>query len=182
MLYPQEEYGSTYQIPYEDLYKTGFRGIIFDIDNTLVPHGAPADDRARKLCKNLTKIGFRICLVSNNWERRVKPFAEELGVYYISSAGKPGKKGYLQASKLMEVSGEHILVIGDQILTDIWGANRLGFYSILVAPINQKEEIQIVLKRFLERVILFFFRKSKHYKGNHPDRNMYEENIPKEYR
>lgn len=182
MLFPNEEYGSTYQIPFEEFYRKGYRAIIFDIDNTLVPHGLPADHRAVKLCKNLKEMGYHVCLLSNNREERVKPFAEELDVTYIYKAGKPSKKGYLKAAEMMNEELAHILFVGDQIITDVLGANRTGIYSILVAPINPKEEIQIVLKRFIEYFILFFYHRSKGYKGTRPDRKNYEANIPEEYR
>ena len=74
MFFPDEYLASTYVIPFEDLYQKGYRGIIFDIDNTLVPHGEPADDRARKLFSRLKEIGFATCLISNNQEPRVKMF------------------------------------------------------------------------------------------------------------
>lgn len=182
MIHPREEYSSTYLIPYQEFYDKGYRAIIFDIDNTLVPHGAPADDRSRKLCMHLREMGYSLCLLSNNNTRRVEPFAKALGTSFIASAAKPAKKGYLRAAELMQVEAERILFIGDQILTDIIGANRVGYYSILVAPIQKKEEIQIVLKRFIERIYLHFYRKSKKYKGDHPDRKKYEDNIPEEYR
>ena len=75
--FPDEYVVSTYVIPFERLYEEGYRGVIFDIDNTLVPHGAPADDRAKKLFRRLKEIGFSSCLNSNNQEERVKEFQEE---------------------------------------------------------------------------------------------------------
>ena len=69
--FPDEYVVSTYVIPFERLYEEGYRGVIFDIDNTLVPHGAPADDRAKKLFRRLKEIGFSSCLISNNQEERV---------------------------------------------------------------------------------------------------------------
>ncbi len=78
MFYPDEYVVSTYVIHFEKMYEQGYRGLIFDIDNTLVPHGAPADSRSRKLFERLREIGFDTCLISNNQEPRVKPFAEEV--------------------------------------------------------------------------------------------------------
>lgn len=182
MIYPKEEYGSAYQIPYDKFYKKGYRAIIFDIDNTLVPHGAPADERAKKLCDDLRQLGFQICFLSNNNTRRVAPFAEALGATYISNAGKPFKKGYQQAAARLQVSTSNILFVGDQVLTDIIGANRVGYYSILVGPVNRKEGVFIVLKRWLENISIFFYRKSRKYRGNRPNREGYEKNIPDTYR
>ena len=96
-LYPNEYLDSAYQIEYERLYQEGYRGIIFDVDNTLVPHGAPADQRAKKLFDDLKKIGYQCCLLSNNKEPRVKMFNDEVQVQYIFKAGKPKKSGYERA-------------------------------------------------------------------------------------
>ena len=73
--FPDEYVASTYVIPFEKLYEKGYRGVIFDIDNTLVPHGKPADKRAVELFSKLHSMGFQTCLISNNRESRVKPFA-----------------------------------------------------------------------------------------------------------
>ena len=72
--YPDMYIGSTYQIDFDRLYEDGFRGLIFDIDNTLVPHGAPADKQAVDLFAHLKELGFQCCLLSNNQEPRVKMF------------------------------------------------------------------------------------------------------------
>lgn len=182
MIYPKEEFGSTYEIPFEEFYKKGYRAIIFDIDNTLVPHGAPADERAKRLCNHLRAIGFQICFLSNNNTRRVAPFAEALNAKYISNAGKPFKKGYQRAATILNVDADRILFVGDQILTDIIGANRMNYYSILVGPVAQKEGFLIVMKRVLERISLYFYRRSRTYKGTKPNREGYENNIPGNYR
>ena len=73
-LFPTEYYDSTYSIDFQKYYDMGYRGLIFDIDNTLVPHNAMHDDRSRKLFKELREIGFKVCFVSNNKEPRVKKF------------------------------------------------------------------------------------------------------------
>ena len=90
--FPDEYVESTYVIPFEKLYEEGYRGVIFDIDNTLVPHGAPADRRARELFRRLGEIGFTSCLISNNQELRVKMFNQEIGTNYIFNAHKPSVK------------------------------------------------------------------------------------------
>lgn len=157
--YPDEWLDSAYAIDYEALYDQGYRGLIFDIDNTLVPHGAPADDRAVALFRKLFDIGFSCCLLSNNKEPRVKTFNEPIGAQYIFKAGKPGRKGYERA---MEKLGTHVgntVFVGDQLFTDVWGAKKMGIRTFLVKPINPREEIQIVLKRRLEWIVLYFYKK-----------------------
>ncbi len=159
--YPDEYLASAYDIDYEGWYEKGKRGVIFDIDNTLVEHGAPADDRSRALFARLKEIGFKSLVLSNNKEPRVRSFADEAGsgLKYIYKADKPFKKGYLEALKVLGVTKEEALFVGDQIFTDVWGARRIGIYSILTKPIDPKEEIQIVLKRRLEAPILKSFEK-----------------------
>ena len=157
--YPKEGLDSTYEIDWEQWKRKGIRGVLFDIDNTLVPHGAPADSRAIALFEKLHALGFQTCLLSNNKEPRVKSFADQVHSPYIYKAGKPGVKNYNRAVQEMGLCKEEVLFVGDQLFTDVYGANRAGIYGILVKPINPKEEIQIVLKRYLEAVVLYFYRK-----------------------
>lgn len=159
MFYPDEYLDSTYNIDFEEWYQRGYRGILFDIDNTLVPHGAPADDRAKVLFERLRSIGFQCCLISNNQLPRVKPFADEVGAMFLEDAHKPSGKGYQMAMKKLGTTTENTLFVGDQLFTDVYGARRTGITSILVKPIHPKEEIQIVLKRYLEKIVLFFYRR-----------------------
>lgn len=159
--YPKEWVDSTYVIPWEEWHEKGIRGVIFDIDNTLVPHDAPADGRAIELFECLHSLGYGTCLLSNNKEPRVKSFADRVHSPYIYKAGKPGVKGYRKAMELMGTDAGTTLFVGDQLFTDVYGANRAGIYGILVKPINPKEEIQIVLKRYLEAIVLYFYRRRR---------------------
>ena len=157
--YPDEYRESAYGLDYEGLRGQGYKGIIFDIDNTLVPHGAPADEKSIALFGRLRGLGYSCVLLSNNKEPRVKSFADEVGARYIYKAGKPSSAGYRRAMELMGTDRTNTLFVGDQLFTDVWGAKNTGIHSILVKPINPKEEIQIVLKRYLERIVLYFYRK-----------------------
>lgn len=159
--YPDYEVDSAYEIDYEKLYNEGYRGIIFDIDNTLVPHGAPADERAIALFQRLKGIGYQVMLLSNNKEPRVKLFNDSVNAKYIFKAGKPGRAGYERAMKELGTTTENTIFVGDQLFTDVWGAKRTGIVSYLVKPIHPKEEIQIVLKRYLEKVVLYFYHKKQ---------------------
>lgn len=161
MFFPDDYLDSTYVIDFEGLYRKGYRGVIFDIDNTLVPHGAPADDRAKALFARLKSIGFQCCLLSNNQRPRVEMFNEEIRVHFIENAHKPSVKSYRRAMELMGTSRADTLFVGDQLFTDVFGARRTGIYSILVRPIHPKEEIQIVLKRYLEKIVLFFYERKR---------------------
>lgn len=166
MFFPDRYVASTYVIDFEKLYEEGVRGIIFDIDNTLVPHGAPADQRAIELFERLKKIGFHCCLISNNQEPRVKMFNEKIQVDYVYDAHKPSTKNYRRAMEIMGTDVRNTVFVGDQLFTDVWGAKRAGIPNILVKPIHPKEEIQIVLKRYLEKIVLFFYHREKRRKGN----------------
>lgn len=163
--YPREYVDSAYELDYESLYEKGIRGILFDIDNTLVPHDAPAVERSVKLFEELHAKGFATCLISNNKEPRVKPFAEAMHTPYVYKADKPSRKGYREGMEKLHTDVSNTIFIGDQIFTDVYGANRAGVYSILVKPMNPKEEIQIVLKRYLEKPILFFYLRSQRRKN-----------------
>ena len=159
--YPDEYVDSTYGIDFPALWEMGIRGLLFDIDNTLVPHDAPADERSVALFDRLHAIGFATCLISNNKELRVTPFAEAMQTTYVYKAGKPSRKGYQEGMRRMGTNLTNTLFVGDQLFTDVYGANRTGLYSILVKPMNPKEEIQIVLKRYLEKIVLFFYLRKK---------------------
>lgn len=161
MFYPDAYLASAYVVPYEALYEKGYRGLIYDIDNTLVPHGAPADKQAIQLFEHLKEIGFHTCLISNNKEPRVKMFNEPIGTDYVYDAHKPSTKNYKKAMEIMGTTCENTIFIGDQLFTDVFGAKRSGIPSILVRPIHPKEEIQIVLKRYLEKIVLHFYKKQK---------------------
>ena len=101
LLFPSEDAESAYSIDYEALYAEGVRGIIFDIDNTLVPHGLPADMKSRDLFRRLHAVGLKTCLISNNDGPRVRPFADAVHSDYMPDAGKPLKRGYKAAMGLM---------------------------------------------------------------------------------
>jgi len=163
--FPDEYVASTYVIPFEELYQKGYRAIIFDIDNTLVPHGSPADDRVIKLFARLKEIGFSCCLLSNNKEPRVTKFNKQIQVEYIHNARKPSITNYIVAMNKMDSTLKTTIFIGDQLLTDVWGAKRAGLYNILVRPIDPKEEIQIVFKRYLEKIVLYFYKKRNRQSG-----------------
>lgn len=164
--FPDEYLDSTYEIDFEKLYQDGYRGLIFDIDNTLVRHGEPADERAVALFKRLKKIGFDCCLLSNNQYERVSSFNKEVQVHFIEDAHKPSTKNYIKAMELMKTDRSNTIFVGDQLFTDVYGAKRTGIRNILVKPIHPKEEIQIVFKRKLEKIVLYFYEKEKRKQKN----------------
>ncbi len=162
--YPDLYYDSAYSIDYEKMHEEGVNGIIFDVDNTLVEHGAPITERAEALFVGLHKIGIDTCILSNNNEERVKPLADKAHSKYISKAGKPSPSNYLKAMALMGTDKGSTVMIGDQLFTDMWGANKAGIRSILVKPVDKHEEIQIIIKRRLEKIVMHFYLKKENRK------------------
>lgn len=88
-------------------------------------------------------------------------FNDAIGAQFIENAHKPSTKNYIRAMELLGTDRSNTVFIGDQLFTDIYGAKRTGIRNILVKPLNPKEEIQIVLKRYLERIVLYFYRKEE---------------------
>ena len=164
-LYPTQDAESIYDINFADYHEKGYRAVLFDLDNTLAEHGAPATQKVIDFFNTLHTMGYETCLISNNKEPRVASFAGQVDSRYLYKAGKPSPEGYRKAMKICGTTKENTLFVGDQLFTDVWGANRAGVYSILVKPIHPKEEIQIILKRRLEWIVLFFYRRYKKRHG-----------------
>ncbi len=156
-LFPDETAASSYEIDYNKLYKDGFRGIIYDIDNTLVAHDAPANEKAIVLLHRVQELGFKVCLLSNNKHPRVDLFNEKIGAYTVCEAGKPWRTGYLKAMEIMGTDPSDTIMIGDQILTDMWGANRTGVPCIMVKKLYRKEAVQVLLKRIPEAIVMLTY-------------------------
>ena len=93
-------------------------------------------------------------------------FCDAADAPYIFKAGKPNPQNYRKAFVEMGTNEKNTLFVGDQIFTDVWGANKAGLHSILVRPIHPKEEIQIVLKRYLERIVLYFYQRAQRRKSS----------------
>ncbi len=158
--YPKKREKTAYSIDFEKYYAEGYRAVLFDIDNTLVKHEAPHDDQADALFAYLKNIGLKTCLVSNNHEPRVKSFAEGVGAdFYVCDAGKPGRDGYVKAMETLGTDSSNTLMVGDQLFTDMWGANRAGICSILVDQIDKDPYLYIKLKRVLEKIVMIFYRR-----------------------
>lgn len=105
--------------------------------------------------------GIRLVIVSNNNDRRIRPFAEQLGLAYTANALKPLVFGFRRTAKKMGLSGRQIAVVGDQIFTDILGGNRFGAVTILVEPLQPETGLFFRLKRRLELRVLRRYRKRK---------------------
>lgn len=163
LFYPYEYVDSVFSIDYKKIYNNGYKGIIFDIDNTLVHHGDDSTEEIDELFKKIQNIGLKTLLLSNNNEERVKRFLANIDSLYICDAQKPKKTNYLKAVEMMDIKKEEAIFIGDQIFTDILGANRSGISNILVKFIREKNETKIGKRRQVENVILKFYKKNKSY-------------------
>lgn len=151
---------SIYHIDLKALKKAGVTSIITDLDNTLVE--ADSKEYTPKLVKwldDLQEMGFKVVIVSNNSKTRVSEFADPLTVPYIHQAKKPTKISFNKALKLLNSTVKETVVIGDQLLTDVFGGNRLGLYTILVVPISKKESFGTKINRSIERIILPWLKK-----------------------
>ena len=160
--FPYEYADSVYDIDFRQLYADGFRGLLFDIDNTLVHHGEDADRESEELFRELHSIGFRTLLLTNNDEARVKRFVKNIDTLYLCEADKPSVSGYNKALDMLSVKKSEAVMIGDQIFTDILGANRCGIASVLVHYITVPGA-KIGKKRYIEQMIIRFCTKSRRY-------------------
>ncbi|MGG1516228.1 YqeG family HAD IIIA-type phosphatase [Paenibacillus oryzisoli] len=140
-LVPRQSVGTIYDIDADHLWSFGIRGIITDLDNTLVgardPHATP---ELIEWLARMQKIGFKVVIVSNNHKLRVSTFAEPLGMPFIYRAKKPTNASFTKAMRLLGTNARQTAVIGDQMLTDVLGGNRMGLYTILVQPISRQDE------------------------------------------
>lgn len=159
--YPHEYVKSVFLIDYQKLYQKGFRGIIFDIDNTLVHHGDDSTPEIDALFYKIQSLGLKTLLLSNNDRERVERFIKNIDTLYICDADKPNPQNYLKAVKLLDIKKEEAVVIGDQVFTDILGANRCGLASILVKFIRQDNEKWIGKRRYLEYAVLECWKHNK---------------------
>ena len=157
---PNEFYHSVLDISPAHLKEMGIKGIITDLDNTLVEWDRPnATPNLIKWFTNMKNHNILVTIVSNNQENRVKAFADPLGIPFIFRAKKPLRKAFIKAADRMKVKKEETVVIGDQLLTDVLGGNRSGFYTILVVPVAQSDGFMTRFNRMIERRIMASFKR-----------------------
>ncbi|MGJ7912213.1 YqeG family HAD IIIA-type phosphatase [Neobacillus sp. LXY-1] len=157
---PNEHVKSIFEIKPDQLKARGVKGIITDLDNTLVEWDRPsATPRLIEWFEEMKKNNILITIVSNNNEERVKAFADPLQIPFIFRAKKPMIPAFNKALSQMELNKDEAVVIGDQLLTDVLGGNRGGFHTILVVPVAQTDGLATKFNRFVERRILNWFRK-----------------------
>ncbi len=157
VLLPDEQRDSVYELDLEGLWNRGVRGIIFDLDNTLGPWGfSELDGQVLRFLRSVKTRGFQVGFLSNHeGDGRQRLLASLDGQPVVFSAGKPCASGFRRLLQRMNLSPKQVAMIGDQIFTDIFGAKRLGLYTILVRPVDPaREDAWVRFRRFLERIIL----------------------------
>ena len=161
---------SIYRIDYEKLMKKGIKCVIFDLDNTIAPVDVLEPPKeAIDLMFKIKEMGLKPILMSNSGKKRVEPFRNGLLVDSCADARKPCKKSYKKIVSIYRFSPEEIACVGDQVLTDIVGANKMGMTSILVNPISKKDRFITKPNRVIENIIMKIlgakdaFKKGKYY-------------------
>ncbi|MFJ7637286.1 YqeG family HAD IIIA-type phosphatase [Peribacillus sp. NPDC097264] len=157
---PSEHVQSIFDIDPEKLKEKGIKGVITDLDNTLVEWDRPtATPELIIWIDKLRAHGILVTIVSNNNEKRVRSFSDPLQIPFIHQARKPMARAFHKARKAMGLKLEETVVIGDQLMTDVLGGNRGGFHTILVVPVAQTDEFRTKINRYFERKIMAFFKR-----------------------
>lgn len=155
ILYPNFYCKNIKDVDIKRLNENNIKGILLDVDNTLIDLEHNLLEGAEEWCNNLKKHNIKFCILSNsNNKEKIKKVSAILDIPYISFGMKPLKRGYKKASKLLNLPYENLAIIGDQIFTDIIGGNRCKMYTILVDPISTRELFITAIKRGLENKIL----------------------------
>ena len=158
---PKEFVNSVYDVTPEKLHALGIKGIITDLDNTLVEWDrADATPELMAWLKLIQDSGIQVIIVSNNKEARVKHFADPLGIQYIFQARKPLRKAFKKGLDLLNLPPQKVLMLGDQMMTDMLGGNALHLHTILVKPVAQSDGFVTKLNRRLERRVFNYLRKN----------------------
>ena len=153
---PKLEVSTVFEIDPQLLRENGIRAILTDLDNTLVRTFEP-DPTPEVLAwvRELENAGIQILILSNNSRQRVEPFANQCGLPYIARAKKPLNSGFRQAIKKLDVRMDQTMMIGDQLMTDIFGGNRMGLFTVWVKPIEQETDGRWTrINRMMERMVL----------------------------
>ncbi|MGI6030199.1 MAG: YqeG family HAD IIIA-type phosphatase [Eubacteriales bacterium] len=159
-LLPHLFYKNVYEIDFEALWEKGIRGLIFDLDNTLCSYStAEPDEKNRALIRRLKEKGYQIWLVSNNSRERVERYNRSLGLPVIANAKKPLQSALSRALRQMGLPRSQVALVGDQIYTDMLGGNRAGLMTILVQPVEERENWFFRLKRQMEEPVIRHFQR-----------------------
>ncbi|WP_188206228.1 YqeG family HAD IIIA-type phosphatase [Alkalibacillus aidingensis] len=157
---PNDHVETVVDITPESLLEKGIKGVITDLDNTLVAWDQPdATPEIANWFKDLKRAGIKVTIMSNNSEDRVSAFSEPLDISFIPKARKPLGNAFRKAKRQMDLNNDEIVVVGDQLLTDVLGGNRAKFHTILVVPVVETDGFFTRFNRRVERRIMEHFRK-----------------------
>lgn len=160
---PSQYVHKVFDITPESLLEKGIRGIITDLDNTLVEWDRPeATPMLIEWLASMKLAGIQVVIVSNNNQLRVKSFSDPLGIPFIYQARKPMGRAFRRALALMDVKRDQVVVIGDQMLTDIFGGNRNKMHTILVLPVAKSDGFFTRFNRLVERRIMKRLKEKGH--------------------
>lgn len=149
---PTKAYKTILDITPETLKEMGIKAVILDVDNTLTTHNNPTPiNGIDEWLGDMRENGIKLMIVSNNHDERVRPFAERLGLDYVPEGAKPIPKGMREAMRRMNVNRKETAAIGDQIFTDILGAQLAGIRSFFVEPIELETSFWFTVKRTIEK-------------------------------
>lgn len=161
-LYPNAYLKNVKEITMEFLKENNIKALILDVDNTLIDFNKKMLDNVEKWCEELKLQGIKICILSNSDKKeKVEMVANKLKIPYIYFGMKPFKRGFKKALKILEEENKNTAVVGDQIFTDVIGANRCKMFSILVEPIDKKDLLITNIKRPIENFIINKYKESK---------------------
>ena len=153
--FPDAYQKSIYTINYDKLKENGIKCLLFDLDNTCVPYTSKTSSpKLKSLFNHLEDEGFKIIIFSNSPRKRLAIFKEELGVDCCARAYKPSKSKFLKVMKIYHFDLSEIAIIGDQLLTDVLGGNRVGIMTILVNPMSNIDMPFSKISRFIEKKII----------------------------
>lgn len=155
MLGPNRFAPRLHDVPHEELEACGIRGLIVDLDNTLM--GFRETELGQEHIDWVDEAherGFRIVMLSNNFSTRVRSVAAQLGVGCIPNALKPLPFGFMRAIAALKLRRREIAVVGDQLFTDVLGGKMCGLYTILTEPIESRDFAITQMFRFFERLML----------------------------
>lgn len=154
-LYPNLYLKNIKEITLELLNENKLKGLILDIDNTLIDYDKNLIEGAKEWCDNLKQNNIKICILSNtNKVKKVEKVAKILDLEYIYFAHKPNKKGFYKAQKLLDLNVNEIAAVGDQVFTDVLGGNKVGMFTILTKPIDERDIVITRIKRPFERLVI----------------------------
>ena len=153
--YPHTTAENVFELDREFYTSRGIKGVIFDIDNTLVTADTQTPPKEiLEYFSFLENMGIKIAIVSNNYPERVESFCKALPYIYIARAWKPFKKNLKKVKKEFGLSSDEICLVGDQIFTDIYGGLRMKFHTVLVTAVGENETKFVAFKRIFEKAVM----------------------------